>query len=44
MLKKQLEEMNSIELNNDFIQNQLLQPQDELAAKIYKCDVKDKAF
>ena len=44
LLKKQLEEMNSVEVNHEFIQNDLLKPQDNLAAKICKCDIKDKAL
>ena len=44
LLKKQLEEMNTVEVNSDFIQNELLQPKDDLAAKLFKCEIKDKAF
>lgn len=44
LLKKQLEEMNTIEVNNEFIQNELIKPKDNLVEKILKCDIKDKAL
>lgn len=36
--------MQEVEVTTDFIQKELLQAENEIIAKMYKCDVKDRAY